>query len=555
MVDLLGLASFIPVISAVVNPEVFETDNPINNIKNWLEIDSERNFLILLICFSLVFFLFRAGFIIFSYWFQNKFVYALNEHIGRKTYLYYLNSDYEEFQNRDSSKIFRELTINPRHFTSFLVLPLLLLTTELTIIMMIVTGIAIYDYKVFLLLVMTIVPISFIFNRLVKKKVVRYGTEQNELTPIWYNKSNRGAFGFIDVKLRGKENDLVDDYSHYLNRLNRISLITTILGIIPAKMFELATVVGLLIIFGYSIFILNDTNKVIPLIAVYAASGYRVLPSLSKVIASFLNIEKYSYLFNIFSDPLKSNISFEDRNEVSLSFKNDIKIQDLKFSFKGQKELLFDNVSLEVKHAEIVGLIGKSGSGKTTLVKLLIGLLKPSGGEILVDGIPLNEDNIGDWMAGISYVQQAPYLEKGNLQSNIAFLEKEVDQERMNYAIEKASLSEFVGKRDPKDVIIDENGKNLSGGQKQRVIIARALYHRSKLIVMDEATSALDNETEEEVNETIKHLKGSGVTIIIIAHRHSTLKHTDRIIEIDLGKISTEYKYDELIDKGRNTYV
>lgn len=137
------------------------------------------------------------------------------------------------------------------------------------------------------------------------------------------------------------------------------------------------------------------------------------------------------------------------------------------------------------------------------------------------------------WMSNISYVQQSPYLENGSLAKNIAFLEEIIDEEKLQNAISRASLSDFVGSQNPHKILIEENGKNLSGGQRQRVVIARALYHQAKLIILDEATSALDNETEASITETVQSLKGTGVTIIIIAHRLSTLEGVDRILEID----------------------
>ena len=139
-------------------------------------------------------------------------------------------------------------------------------------------------------------------------------------------------------------------------------------------------------------------------------------------------------------------------------------------------------------------------------------------------------------MDKISYVQQGPYLEKGSLSMNVAFLENEVNTERLQNALKAASLSNFVDLRDPDSILIEEMGKNLSGGQKQRIAIARALYHKSEIIILDEATSALDNETEQEINETIRQLKNTGVTILIIAHRVSTLKHCDQIYEIENRK-------------------
>ena len=143
-------------------------------------------------------------------------------------------------------------------------------------------------------------------------------------------------------------------------------------------------------------------------------------------------------------------------------------------------------------------------------------------------------------------MQQSPYIERGSLARNVAFLEDQIDDERLNKAIVGASLTDLIGSTSPHNFSIEESGKNLSGGQKQRIIIARALYNEAQVIILDEATAALDNQTEAEVNQTVNSLRGTGVTIIIIAHRYSTLKYTDRIIELEKGKVLREVTYDQI---------
>lgn len=533
VVDLAGLAAFIPVLSAVADPEMLVGDGLLAKLKIFAGIEENNYFLLTLFSAALGFFFLRAGFIFWSNWVQNKFVFDLQEYIGTTTYGYYMHSPFEEFQKRDSAEVVRELTVNPRHFASFLVMPLLLLSTEMLVITMIIGGIAVYNFEIFVLLIVSIFPIAYIFNKLVKKRMNRYGEEQNILTPKLYANSNRGMFGFVDVKLRSKEQVLLADYDNVLKRLNRISLVTSVLNIMPAKLFELATVGGLLLLFAYSTFWVQNPALILPLIALYAAAGYRVIPSLSKIVPAFMQLEQYTYLFQVFAKPLaKGAVVNEQQKQEELEFEDKIELKDLAFQFIGENQPLFENINLTIKKGEIVGLVGKSGSGKTTLVKVISGFLKPKDGKLLIDSYEINAFNMKAWMANISYVQQSPYLENGSLAKNIAFLEDNIDEEKLKNSIKIASLSDFVGSQNPHKILIEENGKNLSGGQRQRVVIARALYHNSKLIILDEATSALDNETEAEITNTVQNLRGTGVTIIIIAHRLTTLKGVDRIIEV-----------------------
>ncbi|WP_066755476.1 ABC transporter ATP-binding protein [Crocinitomix algicola] len=538
-VDLFGLALFIPILSAVADESVLTGDGKLAQLKTWSGVENSNDFLLYLFIVAFCFFILRSLFILFSQWIQNKFVYRVYRYIGSSTYEHYLNMPYEDFMKHDSPQVVRELTVSPQHFSTFLIKSLLLINSELIVLLLVVGGIAIYDFKVFLLILCTIFPVAFLFNLLVKKRMKAYGETQNKLTPELYRNSNRGIFGFIDVKLRQKESTLLSDYTKTLVQLNNISLRTSVLGVVPAKLFELVTVGGLLVIFWYGAFIASNPEIVLPLIALYAAAGYRVIPSLSKIIPSFLHLQQYAYLFDIYKKPLTEKVEkFASKSsEASLNFNEKIDLNNITFSFNDTSNPFFKDLNLSINKGEIVGIIGRSGSGKTTLVKMLAGFIQYQKGEIKIDDVTLSPTNFPNWRRKISYVQQSPYVENTSLAKNIAFLEDDIDAERLNNAIEKASLTELVGNTSPFDFQIKENGKNLSGGQKQRILIARALYHDADLIILDEATSALDNETENEINTTVSKLKNSGTTVIIIAHRYTTLQHTNRIVQMEHGKI------------------
>lgn len=532
-VDVLGLASFIPVVSAIADPEILESNKVFLLLKRMIGVKENDAFLFYLFSGAVVFFLIRSMFLVLSNWLQNKYVFGLSEFIGVKTYEYYMNSNYESFQKRDSSQVIRELTVNTQQFSRLLILSLLTLSSEIVIVSTIVIGIAAYNFEVFILLAFTVFPVAVLFNFLVKKKMRRFGLEQNELTPILYSQSSRGMMGFVDVKLRSKESSLISDYRNTLKKLIKINIISSVLNILPAKLFELVTVFGLFVLFIYSVYLADDSALMLPLLVLYAASGYRLIPSLGKILPSFMVLERNQFLFDVFRDSIVSPKKEPDTKFENIQFAKEICFADLSFVYLGADKEVLNKANYTIQKGDVVGLVGVSGSGKTTLAHLLAGFLRPTAGEIKIDGKVLKEKHLKNWRSKISYVQQSPYLEKGSMASNIAFLEETINQSKLNKAIKLSCLDGFVGSSDPDDVFVDEFGKNLSGGQKQRVAIARALYHNAELIILDEATSALDNETELAIIETIDRLKGTGITILIIAHRLSTLKNVDYTLKVE----------------------
>ena len=195
-------------------------------------------------------------------------------------------------------------------------------------------------------------------------------------------------------------------------------------------------------------------------------------------------------------------------------------------------------------------MVGATGSGKTTTVDIILGLLEAQKGTLEVDGKVINTTNKRSWQLSIGYVPQQIFLSDNTISANIAFgIDiNNIDEEAVEHAAKIANLHEFIINELPLkyQTIVGERGVRLSGGQRQRIGIARALYHKPKVLVLDEATSALDNLTEKEVMSAL-HNSEKNITKIIVAHRLSTVRDCDIIYLFDKGELKSQGSFEELI--------
>ena len=225
-----------------------------------------------------------------------------------------------------------------------------------------------------------------------------------------------------------------------------------------------------------------------------------------------------------------------------------IQLRDVSFSYSGSEESVLSNVDLTIPVGSRIALVGRTGSGKTTLAHLLLGLFRPSSGDLTLDGLPLNEEELPAWQGNCALVPQDIRLLDASIRDNVAFGRdpEEIDDDQVWAALEAAQFDDVVSAM-PYGLftMIGENGIKLSGGQRQRLSLARAFYRDAKVLVLDEATSALDNKTEHDVMQALD-LVGRRCTTIVIAHRLSTVRKCDRIYEIEDGRIKASGDFDTL---------
>ena len=293
-----------------------------------------------------------------------------------------------------------------------------------------------------------------------------------------------------------------------------------------------------------------DLTSIIPILAVVALGAQRLLPllqmiygNLTVILGSTAGLESVLRLLR-----KKEKTNFNIQNNQNLRFNKSIKIKNIFFKYKKNSKYALKNINLKIKAGSRVGIIGETGSGKSTLLDVIAGLIKGNKGEIYIDDVKLDHQNLKYWYKKISYVPQNIFLLDTSIKHNIALgvNEEKIDIERVNFALKVAKLDNFISKhKKGYDLNVGEKGVRLSGGQRQRIGLARAIYRRSSIILFDEATAALDNETEKEVIESINNIS-KDITTIMIAHRISSLRYCNEIIKITDGKIEGIYKYKDI---------
>ena len=301
----------------------------------------------------------------------------------------------------------------------------------------------------------------------------------------------------------------------------------------------------------------GDLNSVVPVVGLYAFAGYRLMPAIQKMFQCIGNLRAYlptiDILYEQLSDHEKSEYQFNKEPPAPLPFKSKIEIDSIRFIYPKSDEIVIRDQSLKIKAKTTVGFVGPTGCGKTTLVDIILGLLEPQSGGIRVDDVEIDESNILSWRRCLGYVPQSIFLADDTIANNIAFgtPKERIDQNAVVNAAKMANIHDFIQDELPKtyETVVGERGVRLSGGQRQRIGIARALYHNPPVLIMDEATSALDGLTEAAIMEAI-HSLGHKKTIIMIAHRLTTVKECDEIFIMRKGVILDRGRYDELLQRN-----
>jgi ABC-type multidrug transport system fused ATPase/permease subunit len=340
-----------------------------------------------------------------------------------------------------------------------------------------------------------------------------------------------GNFKFI--KLKGNEDKIFNVFSDSTSKLSHTSIISSTLGTIPKNILENLGFSLLIAVVCYILWRYSSAAMVIPVITMYALALYRMLPAINRMLEHLNSIAYMQQsLHRIFDD---LNLETDKEGLETVSFTKSIRGENLWFRYLKGGDVIKD-ISFEIRIGEKIAFVGESGCGKTTLVDLLIGIYRPVRGRIYVDNTLIDQSNIRSWRSKIGYIPQSIYLFDGTVAENVSF-GSDYNEEKIVQVLKKAKIWDFLLSKEGAHTLVGEGGIQLSGGQKQRIGIARALYDDPEVLVLDEATSSLDDETEAEIMNEIYDVSGSK-TLIIIAHRLSTVERCDRRILIDNGAIA-----------------
>jgi ABC-type multidrug transport system fused ATPase/permease subunit len=540
--EVLGISLIIPLMEAIIGQNNNILTQLIGSFYPGL---STKEFILISLAAFVSFYVIKGLYLSLLAWILGRFSYAVKAEISNNLMKNYLGAPYEFYLKRNSAQLIRNLTKESDQMVNNVLNPLLVIATESIVIICIGIFLIVLEPVGTIVVMALMFLFSYGFQRFLGNYMSKLGKIRLHVDGMLIQKSQESLGGIKDVKVLLKEEYFLKQFSNYNLILSAVSTKQHVLGQIPRMYLE---TIGVLFLSVLMLFLtLSNENflQAIPALGVFSLAAFRLLPSFNRVISA-LNLLHFAepVVINMneqlnTSNAVCSSMIIGQSDTPALTFERSIEIQDLCYQYPGSVEFSLCNISLSIKRGMSIGIIGKSGAGKSTLADVVLGLLTPSSGAILVDGINIHENNTA-WQQLIGYVQQDIFLLDDSIRRNIAFglPEDSIDTKRMNGVVVESQLEEFISSLpDGLNTQLGERGVRLSGGQKQRIGIARALYRNSSTLIFDEATSALDNETESEIVSAINNLKGTR-TIIVIAHRLSTTEHCDRVIELTDGGIS-----------------
>ena len=513
---------------------------------------SERTLLILLtLCVVGLFILKDLGSMAFSWW-MTGFIFAERVRTSARLLRHFLTAPYTEVSRRSSAELLRAMDYSVMQVFNFTVSGLMYSVSNAMAIVAVAVALLLASPLPTLVAIAYFGVAALVYLRFVKPHATAAGVEMAEASLAGWRTAFAALGAIKELNIRGSQDHFVDRYESAQLRGAYAGRSSAFLAGLPRYMLEILFIiaVGLVLMMGAITSGGSSPNSLVGLLAIFVAAGFRMLPSVTGLLGSASNIKVGTPSLDLVHEEVVAaarSVRGTDEDGAPLPFTRLLRVQQVGFSYPGGARPVLDAVSIDVPHGTSVAIVGGSGAGKTTLVDLILGLHTPDSGRILVDGVDV-ADCKRQWQRNIGYVAQDVYVLDGTLAENIAFDQspEDVDHVLLREVIEHAQLADLVAELpNGIDTYVGENGARLSGGQRQRIGIARALYRRPQLLVFDEATSSLDNETEHRISQTVASLHGV-VTVVLVAHRLSSVRHADQIVFIKEGRVEVSGSFEEV---------
>lgn len=538
--EILGLGIVIPILGLMLTPDIGVDYPQLKPIFEFLHNPTQKELILGGIIILLSVYIIKSIFIIYLTKVQSKFGSRLCANLSRELFTGYVKQPYVFHLANNSSRLIKNIQVETIQFLE-LVRAVMTLLVEVTIIVG-VTTLLIYSEPIGALIMISFFVISStLFQRSSKKKLITWGAKRQFYEFVMMKNLVEGLNGIKDVKVLNKEKYFIDYYVKNNHEYHELNMKYHSVKQYPRVFLEILSVAGLMGLVFVMILQGRSPSVIMPIIGVFAASAFRLMPSFNKIIGSVQTFRFSQSIINLLYDELK-NIRRQEQQGGNVfnkfEFRNNISIENIDFQYPSTSAKTLSDFNLLIQKGKSIGILGPSGSGKSTFVNLFLGLLHPQNGSIKVDDINI-ASNLRGWRNIIGYVPQSIYLIDDTIISNIAFgvTPNEVDLDRINEVIKLAQLTLFIEQLpEGLNTNVGERGVKISGGQLQRIGIARALYNNPSILVLDESTSALDNFTEKEIMRSVELLLSESITVIIIAHRLTTLEQCDIVYRLEKHK-------------------
>lgn len=535
ILNFFGIAMLVPLLMLILDFEALQSNHIVRYVYDFLGCKNHSQFVIATALAIVGFIALKNMMNLWLYKYERNFTYDLYGNLSRRLFVDYYRRGLLFVSERNSTELSRNVNIVCLNFVIGVLKPAAAIVGEIIPFALIIVAIIFYDPTASLLLALTFVPAVWIYYSFVKERLLKYGAEENQAQREKFRSVAESFRGYTDVEISNAFPQIISSFNRATDRLVAMRKRDATLSTIPQGITETSLAAGMaaLIIIGAFM----PERKIGLVFGLFAVAAVRLLPSIRNILTSLTAIRYNLHTIDTLSDISNDKMEIDNSSE-RIHLHQQMEVRNISFRYTENAQSVIEDFSLTIKQGERIGIRGASGAGKSTLMNLLLGLYAPDKGEILIDGIKLDQTTRRKWQNSVGYVPQSVFLLDSTLLENIALgvPSEEIDRKRVMEVLKMASLAEFVERLpDGLDSSIGEAGCRVSGGERQRIGIARALYKRPDILFFDEATSSLDRTTEQSINSSIEELSRNNrnITIVAIAHRETSLEYCDRIINIE----------------------
>jgi len=559
IIDTLGVASILPFVAVLSNPELIETNLMLNKMFKYSKIfgvENNQEFLFVLGLF--VFILLVVSLLIkaLTTYAQFRFTIMREYSIGKLLIERYLHQPYIWFLDRHSADLGKNILSEVGTVVGSGLKPFIELVAKSIVSIFLIILLILANPILTLIVGLSLSSSYGLIFYLSRNYLVKIGKTRMQNNELRFKAIIEAFSAVKEIKVSGIEKVYIERFSNPAEIYAFSKIFAATIIQLPRFFLEIVAFGGILLLLLYFINQSGNLIDALPIISLYIFAGYRLMPALQQIYISVTQLANVGPTIDkLYNDIINLNLSYIKKNDGNFLMKKNISLKKVYFNYPKTSKVAIKDININIPAKNTVAIVGPTGSGKTTTVDIILGLLEPQKGGLTVDDKTITRENKRLWQKSIGYVPQNIFLSDDTISANIAFGEdiKDINKETVEKVAKIANLHDFVSNDLPEkyETKIGERGVKLSGGQRQRIGIARALYHQPQVLILDEATSALDNSTEKAVMDALNNLK-KNITIIIIAHRLNTIKNCDTIFFLENGKLKNQGTFEELLKLDKN---